>query len=150
MKTIFFLLCSLWLCSSAVAQIDETYIETLNNMLELSGSKKNFDVAVGQMMGIFKQQPQYDNVPDELWEKMEGEFKNTSMEELVQMLAPVYYEHLSLEDLEAIVQFYESPAGKKLAEKTPLITQQSMQVGQEWGRKIGEKVAAELQEKGYE
>jgi hypothetical protein len=65
------------------------------------------------------------------------------------MLAPVYYKHLTLEDLNQIIVFYKTPAGKKMATATPAITQESMQIGQQWGMKIGEKVEDKLREKGY-
>ena len=35
---------------------------------------------------------------------------------------------------------YKTPVGKKLAEKIPLITQESMQVSMEWGMEIAQKM----------
>jgi hypothetical protein len=39
--------------------------------------------------------------------------------------------------------------GKKFAEKTPLITKESILAGQEWGKQIGQKVVDRLKDKGY-
>jgi hypothetical protein len=50
---------------------------------------------------------------------------------------------------EKIIEFYQTPVGKKYAEKTPLIMQESMQVGQQWGMKIGQEFQNKLQEQGY-
>jgi len=72
-----------------------------------------------------------------------------SIDELVEMLAPVYKKHLSEDDLDKIIQFYNTPVGKKLAEATPAITQESMQVGQQWGMKVGQIVADKLEKAGY-
>jgi hypothetical protein len=56
---------------------------------------------------------------------------------------------LSEADLKEIIKFYESSVGKKLAQKTPVITQESMQAGQQWGQVIAGKVMKKMQEKGY-
>ena len=92
---------------------------------------------------------QYATVDAAIWDELEAEFMNTSTLDLLDEMAPVYQKHLTLEDLKAITEFYKTPAGKKLAEKTPLITQESMKVGEKWGQGVAEKVLARLQEKGY-
>lgn len=69
--------------------------------------------------------------------------------QLINMILPVYQKHLTEADLKGIIAFYETPVGKKYAEKTLLITQESMLAGQEWGKKIGEKVTDKLRDKGY-
>jgi hypothetical protein len=35
---------------------------------------------------------------------------------------------------------FKTPIGRKIAEKTPLIAQESMQLSMEWGMEIGEKI----------
>ncbi len=41
-------------------------------------------------------------------------------------------------------RFYETPAGKKLAEKTPMITMESMQLSQTWAMSLMGKIQAYL------
>lgn len=89
------------------------------------------------------------NVPTTIWNDFEQEMLNTSLDDLVEMLVPVYQKHLSQEDLNSLIAFYQTPAGKKYAEKTPLIMQESMQVGQQWGMQIAQKIQQKLSEKGY-
>lgn len=116
-------------------------------MLSVAGTEETFKVAIKQMFGMFKQQKA--NVPETVWSEFEQEFSKTSMDELVNMLAPVYNEHMTEADLAKMIEFYETPVGKKYAEKTPLIMQASMQVGQEWGMKMGREFQEKLKEKGY-
>jgi hypothetical protein len=71
------------------------------------------------------------------------------MDDLVTLLAPVYEKHLTEADLNEVIKFYNTPAGKKLAQKNPAIMQDSMVAGQTWGMKVAEKVQAKLKEKGY-
>jgi uncharacterized protein len=129
------------------AQPENSYKATLKKMLEVAGSGESFKAAINQMFTMFKQQESA--VPDSVWASMEGEFLNTSMDELVDMLTPVYQSHITESDLTKIIEFYQTPVGKKFAEKTPLIMQESMQVGQQWGMKIGNAFQEKLKAKGY-
>ena len=123
------------------------YKATLKEMLVVSGSDKTFEMVVPQMIEMMK--PQLPQVPVEFWEEMEKEMKNTAFNDLVDMLVPIYQEYLTQEDLEEVIKFYQSPAGKKLGSSAPHISMATMQAGQQWGMKLGQKIQAKLQEKGY-
>lgn len=137
----------LLISATAFGQITDSYKSTLKQMMKASGSEATFGVAIKQIVGMLKAQKT--NVPDNIWTEFEAEFSKASMDELVDMLAPVYYKHLTEDDLKKMLDFYNTPVGKKYAEKTPLITQESMQVGQQWGMQMGSKFAEKLKEKGY-
>lgn len=128
-------------------QADQDYSKTLQKMFEVSGTEESYKAVIKQVITMYKQQ--YANVDAKVWDDLEMEFSKTSLNDLTEMLVPVYSKYLAIEDLQAIIQFYESPVGKKFAENTPLIMQESMQIGQQWGRKIGEDLAKKIQEKGY-
>lgn len=121
------------------------YKTELQKLLTLSGSEASFKVAINQMVVSLKQQQP--NIPAEFWTEMEAELKKTSMTELLDLLLPIYQEYLNIDDLKQITAFYESPAGKKFAEKTPLILNASMEAGKEWGMKIGQRVVDRIKEK---
>lgn len=127
-------------------QVD-TYKVTLKKVLEVTGTETNFKVVIKQMIDMFKQQNK--DIPESLWVEFENEFSKTSIDDLVDMLSPVYQKHITEAELLEIIIFYESPIGTKLVEKTPLIMQESMQVGQEWGAKIGQSFEEKLNERGY-
>lgn len=147
MKKIFIIWMLVMLGFSSVSQDKTGYQTKLESLFELSGTEETFKVAINQTMGMFKQQ--YANVPMEVWDKVETRFLKTSLGELTTMLVPVYEKHLSESDLDEIIQFYESPVGQKYALKTHMIMQESMQVGQTWGMKIGEQLTKELEAEGY-
>jgi uncharacterized protein len=132
---------------ASIAQKDNQYKTTLKKLMEVSGSEQTFKAVISQFFTLFKNQNS--QVPDSIWSELEQEFYNTSTDELVAMLTPVYEKHLTEADLQKIIEFYQSPVGKKYAEKTPFITQESMQVGQQWGTKIGEHFAERLKQNGY-
>ena len=146
MKKLFIIIGFVLITAGVQAQ-SKTYPTTLKKYLEVSGSLQAFKTAITQMMGSFK--GMYTSVPDDVWTEFEKEFSTTSMDDLVTLLAPVYEKHLTETDLNEVIKFYGTPTGKKLAEKTPGIMQDSMSAGQTWGMKIAEKVQAKLKEKGY-
>lgn len=121
---------------SSFGQSENEYSSTLKTLFEVSGSEESFEVALTQMFNMYKKQ--YTEVNEEIWVEFEKEFRKTSLNDLVVMLVPVYEKYMTLEDLKELIKFYESPVGKKYAKSTPLIMQESMQVGQQWGMKIGQ------------
>lgn len=137
----------LFLTKASAQEVDPAYRATLKQMLEASGAQETFKAAVGQMITMYKQN--MTDVPAEVWNEFGDEFLKTSLDDLVTLLAPIYQKHLSKADLEKVIEFYKSPAGKRFAEKSPFITQESMMAGQQWGQQLGEKLIARLKEKGY-
>jgi hypothetical protein len=65
----------------------------------------------------------------------------------------LYDQHFSEDDLKVALAFYDSPAGKRLAEKAPLLFMEGMRLGQQWGteigRRAGEKAVLKGRELGY-
>lgn len=132
---------------TSFAQNDKAYKNTLSEMFDVSGSEETFKAAINQMLAAYK--GQYPQVAAEIWKEFEAEFQKTSMDELVLMLTPAYQKHLTQKDLKELIKFYKTPIGIKFAQKTPLLTREAMQVGQQWGMKIGQNFAAKMKEKGY-
>jgi hypothetical protein len=65
----------------------------------------------------------------------DGLFKNMPIDEMIEGIIPIYQKHLTKEDLQGILAFYASPVGLKLQHEQPAMTQESMQVGGEIGRR---------------
>jgi len=128
-------------------QSNDEYAITLNEMFELSGTEQTYKVAIDQMFSMFK--GRYPDIEENRWQELQKEFQGEAFVSLTELLLPVYRKHLSLEDLKGAVAFYKTPAGANLAKSTPLITQESMQIGQQWGMKIGEEFAKKMEERGY-
>ena len=134
-------------CSCSLAQSTDTYKPVLKKMLHAAGTEASFSAAIKQIFSIFKQQKS--NIPEAVWNEAEAEFSKTSLDDVVEMLTPIYQKYFTEADLNKIAEFYQTPAGRKLAEKTPFITQESLLAGQEWGKQVMEKLKARLNAKGY-
>lgn len=128
------------------SQESSTYKSSLKKMIQVSGSELAYKGIVNQMISLYKQQQS--NVPTEFWDEFAAEMNKDAVEQLVNLISPIYQKHLTEADLKAVIAFYETPVGKKFAEKAPLITQESMLAGQEWGKQIGVRVVEKLKAKG--
>ncbi|WP_375578870.1 DUF2059 domain-containing protein [Marivirga tractuosa] len=128
-------------------QVDTEYGKTLQKMFEVSGTEQTYQTVIKQIITMYKQQ--YPLIELEIWDDLAKEFTKTSLNELTDMLVPVYSKYMTIADLEELIKFYETPVGKKFAKNTPLIMQESMQVGQQWGMEISHDFEKKMEEKGY-
>ena len=108
-------------------------------MQQLNGSA---DAMFSQIVMQFKSVKP--GVTDEQWAAVKKDVYDVEVAELNKQLIPIYKKHFTQDEVLAIIAFYESPTGKKLAEKTPLIAGESMQSAQAWGMGLFGKIQAYL------
>jgi hypothetical protein len=84
--------------------------------------------------------------PDVFWEEF---LKEVSADELINMSIPIYQKYYSEDDIQAIVAFYDSPVGKRMVTNQPAVVQEAMQIGQLWGRKIGERALERAKQQNF-
>jgi uncharacterized protein len=112
----------------------------IRKLLKITGSGELGTQVMGQMIGNMKKaMPQ---VPDKFWADF---MKEVHTDELVDLIVPVYDRKLTQGDVTELIHFYESPTGKKFVSVLPKITQESMGVGEKWGRELAMKVMTKLQ-----
>ena len=102
-KIIFALVFTLFLSSVSDAQTNKHYSKTLKKMFEASGAEESYKAVTVQMFEIFKKN--YTNVQEEIWSDMEKEFLKTSLNDMVELLVPVYEKYMTESDLEAFINF---------------------------------------------
>jgi len=113
----------------------------IRKLLKITGSGELGTQVMGQMIGNMKKaMPQ---VPDKFWADF---MKEVHTDELIDLIVPVYDRNLSQGDITELIKFYESPTGKKFVSVLPKITQESMVVGEKWGRDLAMKVMTKLQQ----
>ncbi|NOU62106.1 DUF2059 domain-containing protein [Marinifilum caeruleilacunae] len=128
-------------------ELNDEYAKDVKHLFEVNGSANSFKQSIKTMIQHFKSQES--DVPSSYWEKAEQEFLKTSFEDLYNMIVPIYRKNLSHDDVKAMIAFFESDAGKRIAHKIPNITAESMQAGMIWGQEIGKKIHEDIQSKGY-
>jgi len=113
----------------------------IRKLLKITGSGELGQQVMSQMIGNMKKaMPQ---VPDKFWADF---MKEVHTDELVDLIVPVYDRNLSQGDVTELIKFYESPTGKRFVSVLPKITQESMGVGEKWGRELAMKVMTKLQQ----
>lgn len=55
---------------------------------------------------------------------------------LYDKMAVSIMKHFTHDDIKKMIEFYNSPVGKKIQEVTPKMTKEQMQAGQEWGMEL--------------
>lgn len=112
-------------------------------------------VMVEQMTDLLKQSNP--EIPPRAFTILEEEVEAIIREELgsfVELLYPIYQKHYTLSEVNGLISFYETPLGRKVISTLPLITQESMLAGQQWGEslapKIGPRIMKRFQEEGIE
>jgi hypothetical protein len=56
-------------------------------------------------------------------------------EKIEDAIIPIYSQHLSLEDIQSLTRFYQTPAGQHVIQALPQIVQESQAVGAQMGQK---------------
>lgn len=113
----------------------------IRKLLTITGSGELGQQVMGQMMANFKKSmPQ---VPEKFWSDF---MKEVHTSELVDLIVPVYDRNLTHDDVKELIRFYETPTGKKFVAVLPKITQESMSVGEKWGRDLAMRVMVKLQQ----
>ncbi len=140
-KSLKVILCVVCIFSLATGGNKQKDIEKI---LTLTGSAQMAVQVIEQMVGAFKQT--MPNAPAKFWDDF---MKEVDPNDLVKLMVPVYDKHFTHDDIKQLIKFYESPIGKKFLEKTPMITQESMTAGQQWGQQLAARVPEKLQAEGH-
>lgn len=118
--------------------------EKIKQLLELTGSAKIGVQMMNTMIPQFSKT--YPNADKKFWDEFMSE---VNTEDMIDIIIPIYEKYYTEEDIDQLIQFYNSPIGKKTVELMPFIMQESMQAGQAWGSELSLKVINKLKQKGY-
>jgi hypothetical protein len=127
-------------------------------MMQVAGVARQFSEVMPVLLrqlaqGFVAVAPDKAEVIGEVFAKLGGKFDERKGE-LIDQVAGLYAEQLSLEELGAVTTFYRSPAGAKMMSIQPQVMRQAMQIGQRWGAQLGreieEEARRELKKRGIE
>lgn len=125
--------------SDATQSLDQEKVVAVRHLMQLTGTAK-----VGEeMMAPIMQQIRTmiaTAVPAEDRQKFTDDFAGKfrthfDAKYLVDAIIPIYVRHLSLGDIQALTQFYESPVGQRFVNALPQISKESQTVGAQLGQK---------------
>ena len=105
--------------------------------MKAQGSYQTFSSTIDQMSKLVE--AQIDNY------KLEP-FMEEMFSSLIDDLVPIYQNHLSIQDLRDAIAMYNTPIGRKISEKTPLISSESLGVTISLGMKFSTKIKDLIEE----
>jgi hypothetical protein len=122
----------------------QTKEEEILKLLELTNvrnlAEQIFEMYIPQIQVLVP------SVPKEFWDMFK---EKMDFDSFVKAYIPLYDRYYTLEEIKAMIAFYESPTGRRVIEVTPLLTAESMSLGQEWGLRMGELILEEMKRTGY-
>ena len=137
---------------------DAARLAAAREMMQVAGVARQFSQVMPVLMrqlaqGFVAVAPDKAEVITEVFAKLGGKFDERKSE-LIDQIAALYAEQLNLEELNAVIGFYRSPAGAKMMSIQPQVMRQSMLLGQRWGAQLGREIEAEarreLKKRGIE
>lgn len=147
MKKLLVSLVLFFACAMVVqAQEDKAYEAAMTKMLEVSKSMDAMKQLAPQIIAMTKQQAP--GAPQEFWNELEKTMVGM-YDEIIKAMIPVYHKYLSLEDIQGIIKFYETPVGQKLADSNTKIAAEVMPIAQKIAMETMQKMMAQAKEKGY-
>jgi hypothetical protein len=79
---------------------------------------------------------------------------NARLGEFVDQMAAVYGRNFTVDEMRQMTAFYRSPVGQKVLDKMPTVMQESVSLGQAFGKIVGSEMQNQmieaLRNKGYE
>ena len=146
MKRLLFIVFMVVGCIIVNAQNSE-FEKDVAKLLEVNGNAANYDLAFDQLVAQYKMMKP--NVPQEFWEAARRDVFNVEIAELNKKMIPLYKKNFTHEEIKKLIDFYQSPLGKKLTEGTTKIGKESIQIAQTWGMELGGKLNSYLLQKGF-
>lgn len=119
----------------------------IKKMLKITGSL-NLGVQFGKMLNEMQNTDQ-NGLPKQFYERFFQEIQfGESAKTYENLIVKIYRRYFTLDDVNKLIQFYESPAGKKYAELLPDILEASKLEGVKFGQWLGTKVYYDLMKEG--
>jgi hypothetical protein len=122
------------------AAIDPAKAAAIRQLLDVTGSGKMGEEVLDLMMQQIKQGmagaiPEGDRL-QRFMNTFASDFQGRiTAQQINDAIIPIYAQQLSLEDIQAMIAFYQSPAGQHVIKALPQIIQESQAVGSSMGQK---------------
>ncbi|MEJ2641241.1 MAG: DUF2059 domain-containing protein [Desulfosarcinaceae bacterium] len=139
------------LAASEISKEKKALIDTLlaqTGQSAIAIGKQFSNLFIQQMTAILeKSKPDID---PKAFDILEEEINAVIHEEIVvngalsEMMYPIYDKHFTNAELKKMIELNKTEFGKKMIRVMPLITQESMQAGQQFGQGLGPKIKKRL------
>lgn len=142
--------CVMFSASVAYAQgADAEKMAAAKELLAASNADKQFEIILPIVFNQLRQTMPPALKEVEAREKIFDKILARALErrqEVIDQIAVLYTELLTVEEMKAITAFYKSPVGQKVITVMPQLAQKSMEIGNAWGMKIAQEAMQKLNE----
>jgi uncharacterized protein len=134
--------------SRDLVQKDQQKHADIRRLLELTGAatlaqsmdglEKNIRALIADSLpaGEYREQ-----LVDLFFEKFHAK---RDMNQLLDLVVPIYDKYYSDEEIKALIQFYETPVAKKMVAVLPKVLEESQAAGSKWGQELGRQCMMEV------
>jgi hypothetical protein len=113
----------------APERLDPVKEAAIRHLMDVTGTSKMGDQILNSMADQIHKVLSRSLPPDRLQKFMDAFSQNfhqrVSPEQVADTIVPIYASHFSLEDIQGITQFYESPLGQRVVKTLPEVSQKS-------------------------
>lgn len=120
--------------------------EKIENLLELDGTIRNIENLITQTIDYQKQNNF--GISDNYWEALEKKVTKKSLAELKTLVKPVYSKNYTESEIDNLITFYNSPTGKLVTEKQPIIIEELNLPLMQWSQNLGSFIIEEIENRG--
>jgi hypothetical protein len=139
-----FLVLSVGLPASSSSDVSSEKEQAIRELMEMIGAG-DLGVQISEQL-LSQMRPAYPQVPESLWAEI-GESLDPA--EFTGLAIPIYDQHFTMEELQALIDFYTTPVGKQIVKKMPVVAYESNVMGQQWGETKALEIVQRLAEQGY-
>jgi uncharacterized protein len=122
---------------------DAVHIREMMKSMMDAVSKQARQLALEQVLKTPGLPPDAEHQVDQLLDTM---LKQMPIDDLLDAMEPVYAKHFTKGDIDAMIAFYSTPAGKKALAEMPTITQEAMQASSGVLRKYMDRTMQDVQD----
>jgi hypothetical protein len=131
-------------------KIDPVKEADIRRMIDAMGGKKLMEDMKSQMYAQVKPLVMKDLPPGERGQKIEDAFAQKfrvrfKTAELLEQVIPIYDKYFTDEDIQGLIQFYQSPLGQRFAKAMPQASAESAALSLAWSQKNFQAIWRELQ-----
>jgi len=119
---------------------EEAFRADILRLLKMIDSDKLGQVQLAEIIKVMKRM--IPDAPEDFWG---AAARDIDADAFTDRLVPIYAEHLSHEDVIALIAFYESPAGRHFLAARPHIIADSIELGQAYAKEVQETIMARLE-----
>ena len=141
-KTIFIILITFFSIQINAQTVDGK----IEKLLELDGTISNIVKIITQTIEYQKQSNS--GISDNYWKALEKKVSEKSLEELKEIVIPIYSKNYTENEINNLITFYNSETGKLIIEKQPIITTELNLPLMQWSQNLGSYVIEEIENKG--